>query len=88
MLLCINKQTYITCSHQNVLQKYTFVLEFCDLNVYSKKKDNCGSSKHENSPRRQKEKAKKKQDPKFPATDGVSLEYFLSELSDDDSTSW
>ena len=25
---------------------------------------------------------------KKPSTDGVSLDYFLSELSDDDSTSW
>ena len=34
-------------------------------------------------------KAKKAQDSsKFPATDGVSLEYFLSELSDDDNSSW
>ena len=24
----------------------------------------------------------------FPATDGVNLEYFLSEISDDDSSSW
>ena len=28
------------------------------------------------------------QSAKCPATDGVSLEYFLSELSDEDSNSW
>lgn len=45
------------------------------------------SKKKESSSHAEK-KSKKHQGSKFPATDGVSLEYFLSEISDDDSTSW
>ena len=47
------------------------------------------SKKDENVTKEKTKKAKKVQDSsKFPATDGVSLEYFLSELSDDDNSSW
>ena len=47
------------------------------------------SSRKEETKKDQKAKNKnKEQDSKFPATDGVNLEYFLSELSDDDNSSW
>ena len=48
-------------------------------------------AKQEKEETKKDEKSKKKskeQDSKFPATDGVNLEYFLSELSDDDNSSW
>lgn len=47
------------------------------------------SSRKEETKKDQRVKNKsKEQDSKFPATDGVNLEYFLSELSDDDNSSW
>ena len=46
------------------------------------------NKKRDDSNSENQKKKKTKQDSKFPATDGVNLEYFLTELSDDDSTSW
>ena len=46
------------------------------------------AKKEAKEPKERNKKAKKQQDSKFPATDGVSLEYFLSELSDEDNSSW
>ena len=48
------------------------------------KKEHSEESKKEGKSK----KKSKEQDSKFPATDGVNLEYFLSELSDDDNSSW
>ena len=55
---------------------------FC-LHSHAKKE-----TKEAKEPKERNKKAKKQQDSKFPATDGVSLEYFLSELSDEDNSSW
>lgn len=56
-----------------------YVFFFCQIS--NKKKDNSQQKKERN-------RKSNNQDSKFPATDGVNLEYFLTELSDDDSTSW
>ena len=56
----------------------------------SKKKEHENTSSNTTTANNNRGKKSKKylQDSKFPATDGVSLEYFLSEISDDDSSSW
>ena len=58
-----------------------FYVIFSTRQNSNKKKDNSQLKKDRN-------RKSNNQDSKFPATDGVNLEYFLTELSDDDSTSW
>ena len=58
-----------------------FFVIFSPRQNSNKKKDNSQQKKERN-------RKSNNQDSKFPATDGVNLEYFLTELSDDDSTSW